>query len=84
MQSHINVGSGQEISIRDLAEAIKNVVGFEGQILFDKSKPDGAPQKHMNIDLLKRLGWNQKVSLNKGLDQTYRWFLQNQNNLRAA
>ncbi len=84
MQSHINVGSGQDISIRDLAKVIKNVVGFEGQIVFDKSKPDGAPQKLMNIDLLKRLGWNQKMSLKKGLDQTYRWFLQNQKNLRAA
>ncbi len=84
MQSHINVGSGQDISIKDLAEAIMNVVGFEGQIVFDKSKPDGAPQKLMNIDLLKSLGWNQKISLKKGLDRTYNWFLKNQNNLRAA
>lgn len=84
MQSHINVGSGQDISIKDLAEVIMNVVGFEGQIVFDKSKPDGAPQKLMNIDLLKSLGWNQKISLKKGLDRTYRWFLKNQNNLRAA
>ena len=84
MQSHINVGSGQDISIKDLAEVIMNVVGFEGQIVFDKSKPDGAPQKLMNIDLLKSLGWNQKISLKKGLDRTYRWFLKNQNNLRVA
>tara|TARA_B100000989_G_scaffold298713_1_gene289373 strand:+ start:2299 stop:3267 length:969 start_codon:yes stop_codon:yes gene_type:complete len=84
MQSHINVGSGQDISISELAEAIMNVVGFEGQIIFDTSKPDGVPQKLMNIDLLNRLGWNQKISLKKGLDSTYQWFLQNQNNLRVA
>ncbi len=84
MQSHINVGSGQDISISELAEAIMNVVGFEGKIIFDTSKPDGAPQKLMNIDLLNRLGWNQKISLKKGLDSTYQWFLQNQNNLRVA
>ena len=84
MQSHINVGSGHDISISELAEAIMNVVGFEGQIIFDTSKPDGVPQKLMNIDLLNRLGWNQKISLKKGLDSTYQWFLQNQNNLRVA
>lgn len=82
-QSHINVGSGSDVSIRELAEMIIQVVGFEGQIEFDTSKPDGSPRKLMNANLLKSLGWKQKVDLGEGLEQTYRWFLENQNNLRG-
>ncbi len=81
--SHINVGSGSDVSIRELAEMIINVVGFEGQIQFDTSKPDGSPRKLMNTSLLKSLGWKQKVQLSEGLEQTYHWFLENQNNLRG-
>lgn len=84
MQSHINVGSGDDISIRELAEMIMQVVGFEGNIEFDKSKPDGSPRKLMNVDLLKSLGWKQQIDLKQGLDQTYRWFIENQHNLRVA
>lgn len=82
-QSHINVGSGSDLSIRELAEMITQVVGFEGQIEFDSSKPDGSPRKLINANLLKSLGWKQKVDLGEGLEQTYRWFLENQNNLRG-
>ena len=82
-QSHINVGSGRDLSIRELAEMITQVVGFEGQIKFDSSKPDGSPRKLINANLLKSLGWKQKVDLGEGLEQTYRWFLENQNNLRG-
>ena len=84
MQSHINVGSGSDVSIGELASIIKKVVGYEGQIAFDASKPDGSPRKLMNVDLLKTLGWKQKINLLDGIEQTYRWFVENQNNLRVA
>ena len=84
MQSHINVGSGQDVSIGELADIIAQAVGYEGQITFDRSKPDGSPRKLMNVDLLKSFGWKQQIDLTDGLAQTYRWFLENQHNLRAA
>jgi len=84
MQSHINVGAGQDISIAELASMIAKVVGYEGQISFDTSKPDGSPRKLMNVDLLKSLGWKRQIDLMPGLGQTYGWFVDNQNNLRVA
>ena len=77
MLSHINVGTGVDCTIRELAETIKRVVGFEGELAFDASKPDGAPRKLMNVDRLKNLGWQASISLEDGLSQTYEWFLQN-------
>ena len=77
MLSHINVGTGIDCTIRELAETIQRVVGFEGELAFDASKPDGAPRKLMNVDRLKNLGWQASVSLEDGLRQTYEWFLQN-------
>jgi GDP-L-fucose synthase len=70
----INVGYGEDISIRELASLIKDVVGFKGEINFDKSKPDGAPQKLLDISRIKKLGWAPKISLKKGLKQTYQWY----------
>ena len=84
MQSHINVGSGYDVSIGKLAATIAEVVEYEGQIVFDASKPDGPPRKLINVDLLKRLGWKQQIGLTGGIRQTYRWFVDNQDNLRAA
>lgn len=84
MQSHINVGSGHDVSISELAVAIAQVVGYEGQIVFDASKPDGSPRKLMNVDLLKSLGWKQRIDLTDGIQHTYRWFVDNQDKLRAA
>ena len=84
MQSHINVGSGDDISIGGLATMIAQVVGYKGQIEFDNSKPDGSPRKLMNVDLLKSLGWKQEIDLKQGLEQTYGWFVDNQKNLRVA
>lgn len=84
MQSHINVGSGHDVSIAELAEMIAQAVGYEGRIIFDTSKPDGSPRKLMNVDLLKSLGWEQEIELMSGLEQTYGWFIDNQNNLRVA
>ena len=73
----INIGSGHEISIRDLGEAIKSVVGYEGQIVFDKTKPDGNPRKLLDSTLIKSLGWTPKVSLEEGLIYTFDWFKEN-------
>lgn len=84
MQSHINVGSGNDVSIGELAEMIAQVVEYEGRIIFDTSKPDGSPRKLMNVDLLKSFGWKQQIDLMQGLEQTYGWFVDNQNNLRVA
>jgi len=84
MCSHINIGSGQDVSIIDLAKMIKEVVGFKGKIIFDTSKPDGSPQKLMDISILKNLGWRENFDLLRGIKDTYTWFLENENNLRSV
>lgn len=83
MLSHINVGTGVDCTIRELVETVAKVVGFEGSIIFDTSKPDGAPRKLMNVDRLKNLGWRYSISLEQGLNSTYRWFLENQDSFRS-
>ncbi len=83
MLSHINVGTGVDCTIRELVETVAKVVGYQGRIEFDSSKPDGAPRKLMDVSRLKQLGWQAQVSLEQGLQQTYQWFLQNQHNFRA-
>jgi GDP-L-fucose synthase len=83
MLSHINVGTGVDCTIRELAETMKKVVGFEGELVFDTSKPDGTPRKLMDVSRLKALGWQASISLEEGLRQTYQWFLQNQERLRG-
>ena len=75
MQSHINVGTGTDITIKKLAETIKEVVGFNGDLEFDKTKPDGAPRKIMDVSLISKLGWKAKVSLKSGLERSYLDFL---------
>lgn len=82
MLSHINVGTGVDCTIRELVETVAKVVGFEGQIKFDTSKPDGAPRKLMNVERINSLGWYSKVSLEDGLKTTYDWFLKQRNNYR--
>jgi len=82
MLSHINVGTGTDCTIRELVETVAKVVGFEGNIAFDTSKPDGAPRKLMNVDRLKELGWQSSISLEQGLSETYQWFLANQDSFR--
>lgn len=84
LQSHINIGSGHDVSIAELASMIAQVVGYEGQVEFDASKPDGSPRKLLNVDLLKSLGWKQQIDLIDGIEHTYRWFVNNQSKLRAA
>jgi GDP-L-fucose synthase len=82
MLSHINVGTGQDCTIRELAETIARVTGFKGDLEFDSTKPDGAPRKLMDVSRLERLGWKASVSLESGLQQAYHWFLDNQDDFR--
>jgi GDP-L-fucose synthase len=72
---HVNVGSGHEISIRDLARLVAGVVGFDGAIRHDLSKPDGTPRKLMSDDRIRRLGWRPRISLEEGVRQVYGWFV---------
>jgi GDP-L-fucose synthase len=83
MLSHINVGTGVDCTIRELVETIAKVVGFEGDVKFDSTKPDGAPRKLMNVDRLKSLGWNYSVSLEDGLAKVYQWFIVNNDKFRG-
>lgn len=76
--SLLNIGSGDEVSIKSVAESIKTVVGFEGELSFDKSKPDGNPRKLLDSSKILNYGWIPDVELNDGLKKTYRWFLDNQ------
>ena len=73
----INIGCGEDISIRELAELICDVVGFEGQLAWDATKPDGTPRKLLDITKLRNLGWQPTISLREGIAQTYDWFLKN-------
>lgn len=79
----INVGVGEDISIRELGELVAQVVGFEGVITQDLSKPDGTPRKLLDVSKLKSLGWDPQVLLLEGITRTYAWFLENENALRA-
>lgn len=83
MLSHINVGTGVDCTIAELAQTIKKVVGFTGELCFDCTKPDGTPRKLMDVSRLKALGWQYRIGLEEGLHSTYQWFLQNQNRIRG-
>ncbi len=74
MLSHINVGTGHDITIKKLSEIMKEVVGFNGELFFDTSKPDGSPRKLIDTSLLSNLGWNYSTKLEEGLVQTYKWY----------
>mgnify|MGYP003120243532 CR=1 FL=1 len=80
MLSHINVGSGVDCTIRELVEIVADVVGYEGQIKFDTSKPDGTMRKLMDNSCITALGWNPKINLFQGLSMTYAWFVENRLN----
>lgn len=77
MLSHINIGSGQDITIQKLAEAVSKTVGYQGEIAFDPAKPDGTPRKLMDSSRINALGWQAKIGLNEGLGMTYEDFLNN-------
>ncbi len=76
-EPHINIGTGEDCSIGELAQTVKNIVGFEGDIVYDTTKPDGTPRKLLDVSRLHRLGWKHKTSLNEGIGIVYKWYLQN-------
>ena len=82
--SHINVGSGTDVSISELADLIAGIVGFTGQITFDSSMPDGTPRKLLDSGRLKALGWQAETSLEEGIRQTYAWMVEHWNQVDAA
>ena len=84
MQSHINVGTGVDVTIRELAETVAKVVGYEGDITFNTAMPDGAPRKLMDVSLLHQLGWQHRWNLEEGLSDAYQWFLNHQDDFRQA
>jgi len=75
MQSHVNVGTGIDLTIKELAQTIKQVVGYKGRIIFDTTKPDGSPRKLLNVDLIKKLGWKAQTKLIDGLTSSYHDYL---------
>ena len=76
-EQHVNIGTGEEVSIRQLAETIKEIVGYEGELVFNTDMPDGTPRKLTTVDKLHSLGWNHRVSLSEGIKLAYNWFLEN-------
>lgn len=83
MLSHINVGTGMDVTIAEMAALVKEVVGFQGSLVFDSSKPDGAPRKLMDVSRLERLGWKASIGLKAGLADAYHWFLAHQDDFRS-
>lgn len=83
MLSHINVGTGVDCTIRELAETVARTTGFTGDLIFDASKPDGTPRKLMDVSRLKALGWQPSISLDDGLANAYSWFLEHQHEYRG-
>lgn len=82
MLSHINVGTGKDCTIKQLAELMAKITGFNGELVFDSTKPDGTPRKLLDITRLDALGWQANISLEQGLRDTYHWFLENQQQIR--
>jgi GDP-L-fucose synthase len=80
----VNVGVGEDVSIRELAELIRGVVGFEGELVFDATKPDGTPRKLLDVSRLHALGWQARISLEEGIRQTYAWYLEHAEPQSAA
>ena len=76
-EEHINVGTGEDVSIKKLAETIVDVVGYRNDYEWDTSKPNGTPRKVLNVDKIKSLGWEPKISLRNGIESTYEWFKEN-------
>lgn len=79
-----NVGTGQDLTIKELAELIQKIVGHSGEIIWDSTKPDGTPRKLMDVSKMERAGWKAKTSLEEGIKRTYAWFLKNQENYKEV
>ena len=80
----VNIGCGEDVSIRELAELVREIVGYPGSITWDASKPDGTPRKLLDVSRLFRYGWRPRIALGGGIESTYRWFLDNRHHLRLA
>tara|TARA_B100000287_G_scaffold186768_1_gene176599 strand:- start:280 stop:777 length:498 start_codon:yes stop_codon:yes gene_type:complete len=74
----LNVGSGEEVTIKELVYKLKEIIGYEGEILFDTKMPDGNPRKLLDSSELNSLGWKPKIKLDEGLENTFKWFLENE------
>ena len=83
MLSHINVGSGVDCTIRELAETVARITGFQGRLGFDATKPDGTPRKLMEVSRLRSLGWQARIGLEEGLRDAYRWYVSHLESARA-
>jgi GDP-L-fucose synthase len=79
MLSHINVGTGADVTIREMAETMKQVVGFKGKLTFGTTKPDGPPRKLIDVSRLSSMGWKYSMDLKEGLATTYEWYLEENN-----
>ena len=75
---HINVGTGEDVTIKELTETIVDVVGYAGEVEWDTSKPNGTPRKLLNVDKIHKLGWKHKIGLREGIVSTYRWYMENE------
>lgn len=84
MLSHVNIGTGTDVTIAGLAQMLAEITGFGGRIKFDCSRPDGAPQKLLDVSRLTKMGWRAETSLKDGIASTYQWFLANRGSLRAG
>jgi GDP-L-fucose synthase len=81
---HINVGTGEDLSIRELAEMVREIVYPQARLTFDTTKPDGTPRKLLDVSRLHALGWTHQIGLRQGIESTYRWFLANHQQLREG
>jgi len=76
-EEHVNIGTGEEVSIKQLAETVKEIIGYKGQLLFNSDKPDGTPRKLTDITKLHELGWKHSINLKEGIEDSYKWFKEN-------
>ncbi len=83
-ESHVNIGTGKEVTIRELAEMVRKTVGYEGEIVWNQDMPDGTPRKLTDVTRLHGLGWNHKVELEEGIRLAYDWFRENVESARLG
>jgi len=81
-ESLYNVGTGDDLSLKELALLVQKVIGHQGEIIWDTSKPDGTPRKVMEVSKLKKMGWSPKITLEQGIEETYQWFLENREKIK--
>ena len=84
MLSHINIGTGEDVSIKELAKLLIEVVGYNSEISWNTAMPEGTPRKLLDVECLANLGWRAKIGLKQGLTDTYRWFLENYDSIRGS